>query len=210
MPPAAVVFDFNGTLSDDEPLLARIYGELFAELGKPITAPEYFEQLAGHSDEEMLLRWFGRSDPAVIGERVARYNAAAADGRTIDAKVRAAVRYAADRVPVALVSAAARAEIEPPLAVAGLRDAFAAVVSHDDVANGKPDPEGYLRAAELLGVEPGAMLVFEDTDVGLAAAKAAGARVVGLTRTVGAARMVGADELVEQIDRPLLERLLRA
>ncbi len=37
MRPAAVVFDFNGTLSDDEPVLARIYAEVFAELGKPLT-----------------------------------------------------------------------------------------------------------------------------------------------------------------------------
>ncbi len=52
------------------------------------------------------------------------------------------------------------------------------------------------------------MLAFEDTDVGLTAAKAAGAHVVGLTRTLGAARMSEADELVERIDVPLLERLL--
>jgi sugar-phosphatase len=76
------------------------------------------------------------------------------------------------------------------------------------VTNGKPDPECYLAAARLLGVDPAAMLVFEDTDVGVAAAKAAGARVVGLTRTLGAERMAAADELVERIDLPLMERLL--
>ncbi|HEX7626607.1 MAG TPA: HAD-IA family hydrolase, partial [Gaiellaceae bacterium] len=77
-----------------------------------------------------------------------------------------------------------------------------------DVANGKPDPECYLTAARLLGVEPAELLVFEDTDVGVAAAKAAGARVVGLTRTLGAERMADADELADRIDVPLLERLL--
>lgn len=208
MRPAAVVFDFNGTLSDDEPVLARIYAEVFAELGKPLTEAEYYKHLAGHTDEEILRRWLGRSDPAVIDDRIARYNAAVADGSTVDADVRAAVRYAEERVPLALVSAAALAEIEPPLAALGLRPAFAVVVSHDDVTKGKPDPEGYLRAAELLGVRPDSMLVLEDTDVGVAAAKGAGARVVGLTRTLGAARMAGADELVERIDQPLLERLL--
>ena len=43
----AVVFDFNGTVSDDEPVLARIYQELFAELGRPMTPDEYFEQPRG-------------------------------------------------------------------------------------------------------------------------------------------------------------------
>jgi beta-phosphoglucomutase len=204
----AVVFDFNGTLSDDEPVLAAVYQELFGELGRPITEAEYYEHLAGHTDEEILTRWFGASDDSVIAERIARYNARVADGSTVGADVRAAVRYASERTWVALVSAAASAEIDPVIDAAGLRDSFAVIVSHDMVSRGKPDPEGYLLAAELLAVDPTAMLVFEDTDVGVAAAKAAGARVVGLTRTLGAARLAAADELVERIDVPLLERLL--
>ena len=80
----AVVFDFNGTLSDDEPVLAAVYQELFSELGHPLTEAEYYEQLAGHTDEEMLMRWFGKSDDAVIAERIARYNLRVADGSTVD------------------------------------------------------------------------------------------------------------------------------
>jgi beta-phosphoglucomutase-like phosphatase (HAD superfamily) len=202
----AVVFDFNGTLSDDEPVLARVYQELFAELGKPITEAEYYEQLAGHTDEDMLIRWFGHSDDAVIAERVRRYNAVVSDGSTVDADARAAVAFAQERVPVALVSAALSAEIGPVVAAAGL--AFDVVVTQDDVQRGKPDPEPYLRAAEQLGVEPSELLVFEDTDTGVASAKAAGAYVVGLTRTLGAARLAQADLLVDRIDVPLMEALL--
>jgi beta-phosphoglucomutase len=205
---AAVVFDFNGTLSDDEPILARVYVEQFAELGKPITEAEYFEQLAGHTDEEMYARWFGRSDQALIDDRIDRYNVLVADGSTVSDDVRAAIRLAAERVPVAIVSAAARREIEPVLAAAGVAEAVTLVVCQDDVTRGKPDPECYVTAARRLGVAPSRLLVFEDTDVGVVAAKAAGARVVGLTRTLGATRMAAADELVERIDAPLLERLL--
>jgi beta-phosphoglucomutase-like phosphatase (HAD superfamily) len=156
----------------------------------------------------MLIRWFGASNDAWIAERIDRYNALAADGSTVGPEMRAALRFAAERVPVAIVSAAAGREIDVVVDGAGIRDALALIVSQDDVQNGKPDPECYLTAARLLGVEPGALLVFEDTDVGVAAAKAAGARVVGLTRTLGTARMSGADELAERIDVPLLERLL--
>ena len=95
--PQAVVFDFNGTLSDDEPVLARVYQELFAELGRPITEAEYYEHLAGHTDEEMLIRWFGSSNDAWIAERIDRYNALAADGSTVDEEMRAALRFAAER-----------------------------------------------------------------------------------------------------------------
>lgn len=204
----AVAFDFNGTLSDDEPVLARVYQELFAELGRPLTVDDYYEQLAGHTDEEMFKRWLGYSSQELIDDRVARYNALVSDGSTVDEEMRAAVRFAAERLPVAVVSAALRAEIDPVLDNCGLRDSFSLVLSQDDVTRGKPDPQPYLLAAERLGVEAGDLLVFEDTDVGVASAKSAGAYVVGLTRTLGADRMAAADALAERIDVPLVERLL--
>ena len=203
----AVVFDFNGTLSDDEPVLARVYEELFAELGHPLTADEYYEHLAGHTDEEMFVRWLGASSGDLIRERVRRYNLLVSDGSTVHEDVRAAVRWAAERMPVAVVSAALRDEIEPVLAASGIRDLFSLVLSQDDVTRGKPDPQPYLLAAERLVLPPEAMLVFEDTDVGVASAKAAGARVVGLTRTLGAKRLAAADELVDRIDVGVLESL---
>jgi beta-phosphoglucomutase len=155
----------------------------------------------------MLRRWFGESRDEWIDERVRRYNELAADGSTVDDEMRAAVRYAAERAPVAIVSAALLAEIEPVVDAAGIRDSLSLIVSQDDVAQGKPDPECYLTAARLLGVDAGSLLVFEDTDVGVAAAKAAGAHVVGLTRTLGAERMAEADELAERVTVQLLERL---
>jgi len=203
----AVAFDFNGTLSDDEPVLARVYSELFAELGHPLTPDEYYEHLAGHTDEEMFIRWLGESSEELIRERVRRYNTLVSDGSTVDEDVRDAVRWAAARMPVAVVSAALRDEIEPVLNASGLRDLFALVLSQDDVTRGKPDPQPYLLAAERLGLSPDELLVFEDTDVGVASAKAAGAQVVGLTRTLGAERMAAADALVERIDVRVLESL---
>ena len=203
----AVAFDFNGTLSDDEPVLARVYSELFAELGHPLTPDEYYEHLAGHTDEEMFVRWLGESSEELIRERVRRYNTLVSDGSTVDEDVRDAVRWAAARMPVAVVSAALRDEIEPVLNASGVRDLFALVLSQDDVTRGKPDPQPYLLAAERLGLSPDELLVFEDTDVGVASAKAAGARVVGLTRTLGAERMAAADALVERIDVRVLESL---
>ncbi|HEU5363859.1 MAG TPA: HAD family phosphatase [Gaiellaceae bacterium] len=204
----AVAFDFNGTLSDDEPVLARVYEELLTELGRPLTPDEYYEHLAGHTDEELFKRWLGHSSPELIAERVRRYNERVVDGSTVDADVRAAVRWAAERLPLAVVSAALRDEIEPVLRSSGLRDAFSVVLSQDDVTRGKPDPQPYLLAAERLAIDPEELLVFEDTAVGVASAKAAGAHVVGLTRTLGAERMSQADALVDRIDIATLEGLL--
>src|SRR5881396_1126268 len=106
----AIVFDFNGTLSDDEPILYRIFAELFAEHGRPLTQQEYLDQLAGLSDPEVVGTWLGHDNPvaeAVVEQRIERYRAAVSDGSSITPRVREAVRYAAERVPVAIVSGAA-------------------------------------------------------------------------------------------------------
>jgi HAD superfamily hydrolase (TIGR01509 family) len=210
--PRAVVFDFNGTLSDDEPILCEIFIQLFAEHGKPLSAHEYFDELAGLSDPEIVRRWLGHDHPevdAVIAERVRRFRARVHDGSSIDEPVREAVRYAAERVPVAIVSGAARAEIEPVVEAAGLATLLTGIVSSDDVGKGKPDPEGYLRALELFdGVRPEDVVVLEDTEAGIAAAKAAGMRVIGKAGTVALHRLAQADELVEAIDAELMKRIL--
>ena len=65
MPPDAIIFDFNGTLSDDEPILCEIFRTLFAEHGRPLTAEQYYDELAGLSDPEIVRTWLGRDHPDV-------------------------------------------------------------------------------------------------------------------------------------------------
>ena len=213
MAPRAAVFDFNGTLSDDEPIMYEIYAQMFAEQGRPLTQAQYVDELAGHTEEEIIGYWLGRDRPdlaELVADRISRYQEAAAGGSTVYPRVREAVRYAAERVPVAVVSGAAREEIVPVLEASGLAPLFAALVAAEDVVDGKPHPEGYLRVLELLGdgVRADEVLVFEDTEVGVAAAKAAGMYCVGITRTLGAERLAAADELIPEIDLAAVQRLL--
>jgi beta-phosphoglucomutase len=204
----AVIFDFNGTLSDDEPILYQVYAEMFAEHGRPLSERDYYDELAGHSEEEILSRWLGHADPGLVADRIARYRARVADGATVYPDVRKAVLHAAARVPVGIVSGAALEEIEPVVEAAGLGEAVTVIIAADHVGEGKPHPEGYLRAAELLGVDPRNTLAFEDTEVGVASVKAAGMRCVGVTRTLGAARLAEADELIPELGLDAMRRLL--
>ena len=213
VPVRAVIFDFNGTLSQDESILAEIFCRLFAEYGKPLSAQEYFDELAGLSDPEIVRRWLGLDHPdvdKVVAERIERYRAAVPGGSTVRHRTREAVRYAASRVPVALVSGAARAEIEPVLDAAGIADAFSAIVAADDVDHGKPHPDGYERALALLdgGIAPEDVVALEDTEAGVAAAKAAGMRCVGVLGTLAPERLAAADELAERLDVELVRRLV--
>ena len=111
--PLGFTFDFNGTLSDDEPIMYEVIAELFGELGRPLSEADYRDHLAGLSDEAIITAWMGeRADlPALVARRVEGYRRRVADGGTISAGVRAAVRYAAAHVPIAVVSGAAAAEI---------------------------------------------------------------------------------------------------
>jgi len=207
---SAIIFDFNGTLSDDEPIMCEIFIDLFAEHGTPLSAQEYFDQLAGLSDPEIVRTWLGEDHPDiddVIAERVNRYRAAVGDGSSIHEHVREAVRYAAEHVPLAICSGAARAEIEPVVEAAGLAEYFQAIVTSDDVVHGKPDPEGYLKTLGLLG-DPTDALVFEDTEAGIASARAAGLRVIAKLGTLDPQRLRDADELVDRIDVELMRRCL--
>jgi beta-phosphoglucomutase len=209
----AVIFDFNGTLSHDEPILYEIYRELFAAQGRPLSKQEYFDELAGLSDPEIVRKWLGRDHPAVeevIERRIERYRELVADGSSVPEALREAVRYAAERVPVAIVSGAARIEIEPVIQAAGLAGLVRAIVAAEDVGNGKPHPAGYLRALELLdgGLDPSDVLVFEDTEAGIASAKAAGVRCFAVLGTLAPERLAAADEIVPAIDIELMQRLL--
>ena len=213
MPVRAVIFDFNGTLSQDEPILCEIFCELFAEHGRPLSAQEYFDELAGLSDPEIVRAWLGRDHPSVdevIERRIARYRELVADGSSVPDPVREAVRYAAERVPVGIVSGAAREEIEPVIGAAGLAASIRTIVGAEDVADGKPDPAGYLRALELLdgGLEASEVVVFEDTEAGIASAKAAGLRCIAVLGTLAPERLAAADEIVPAIDVELMQRLL--
>ena len=208
-PPAAVVFDFNGTLSDDEPLLAELFVQIFGEVGIDVTEQRYYGEFAGYSDPEIVERILaeaGRHDPAearrLLDRRAELYLARAGAGETVHTEVAACVREIAARVPVAVASGAVRAEVEPVLRGAGLRPLLAAVVTADDVAQGKPDPEGYLIALDLLGIPGSDALSFEDTHFGVMAAVAAGMRCVGVGTTVSADRLrdAGAEAVVASLD----------
>ena len=203
MPIAAVVFDFNGTLSDDEPVLCEIFMHLFAEHGRPMSAQEYFDRLAGLSDPEIVRTWLGNDHPdvqAVIDERVDRYRAAVADGSSVHEHAREAVRYAAERVPLAICSGAARAEIEPVVEAAGLAPCF-----RDDrqLRRRRPRqarPGGLREDARASSASiPPTPLVFEDTEAGIASARAAGVgRVLAMHRTLEPHRLAAGG----RADRP--------
>lgn len=112
-------------------------------------------------------------------------------------------------VPVAIVTSCPDALAHVRLKTAALRVPDV-LVTADRVANGKPDPEGYRLAATELGVDPATTIVFEDAPAGIAAAKAAGARVIGITTTHPADELhaAGADDTAPTVASALRQLAL--
>jgi beta-phosphoglucomutase-like phosphatase (HAD superfamily) len=105
-------------------------------------------------------------------------------------------------VPRAVATSASRQDVHRLLGHLGLRELFDAVVTAEDVRLGKPDPEVYLLAAEGIGVAPVQCLVFEDSVVGVQAARRAGMRVIGVAtaHTDAELRDAGAASVVDDFE----------
>jgi len=141
---------------------------------------------------------------AELAERKAEFFEASMDAVPFHRGARELVESLRAEVPLAIASGARREEIERMLRGAGLREAFVAVVGADDVTRGKPDPEPYLTALAALapraaGLAPVECLVFEDSVPGIAAARAAGMKVVGVAHTYPAAKLTLAHQVVDSL-----------
>jgi beta-phosphoglucomutase len=214
----AVLFDFNGTLANDEPLVFKTFQELFAsQLGFELEEAAYLEHFVGFSDREIIERAVaarGGGGPslveALLDERAARYRELVSGASPIEPSTRELVALlGAHRVPMGIVTGAQRTDVELVLDRAGLSGAFVTVVTVEDVSEGKPNPEGFLLAARDLGVGGSAVVVFEDTVVGLRAAHGAGMMAIGVVGTMGREELaLEADAVIEGLGPQLFALVL--
>ena len=191
-PGRAVIFDFNGTLSNDEPVLQAVFADMFAtHLGWTLTEADYWERLAGRSDREIIEivvadQAAGEDEliETMLAERRVRYLERVEQRSPIeDETVELVELFGRHGVPLAIVTGAQRPDVDFVLERRGLVGRFAAIVTEEDVSEGKPHPEGFERGADLLGAQPSDVLVFEDSLFGLRGARAAGMWCVGVVGT---------------------------
>lgn len=184
--PRAAIFDLDGVLVESGPYHRAAWRALLTELGAEPEDGEFWRLTIGRPVEEALPLLLGRQ---LSSQELARYSSRKttlyhqfAEGRL--SPIRGAVAFvrslAAENVPRGLATSASRWSVTAVLRDLGLTPHFPVVVTADDVDRGKPDPEVYLAAAARLGVEPRACVVFEDSVVGVEAARRAGMRAIGL------------------------------
>ena len=177
----AYLFDCDGTIADSMPLHYIAWKQALGEWGCEFPE-ETFYAWGGLPVTEIistLNRQQGLAMPVeTVGHRKESLYYELLPKLTAVPEVLEQIESAHGRIPFAVVSGSTRESVTASLEAMGLADKFDAMVCAGDYSRPKPDPEPFLLAAERLGVAPEKCLVFEDTDMGIQAATAAGMQSV--------------------------------
>jgi len=190
-----LLFDLDGTLVDSRVVVERQWGALCARLGLDFAS--VLAILHGVRSADTIRAVAPHVDVEAEAEALDALEAEDTDGLEI---VRGADELLACLPPGSwgIVTSGPRTLAEKRLRAVGL-PVPAAMVCGDEVANGKPHPEGYLTGARLLGAEPGDCVVVEDAPAGVEAGRAAGMAVIGITTTHARAALTAADVVIDDL-----------
>lgn len=212
----AFIFDMDGVIIDSEPMHFDVDIRVMEYYGHPITQ-EKLEDYVGMTNPELwrsIREEFGMSQTV---EEIIEYQLGykievlrAAEMEPIEGIMELLAELKKGDIPRAIASSSPPVFIEAVLEKFGLRDEFRVVVSGEQVPKGKPSPDVYLRAAELLGVNPANCVVLEDARHGVAAAKAAGMRCIGFVNpNSGNQDLTQADLIVNKVGDIRLDDLAK-
>ena len=216
----AIVFDFDGVIADSEPLHLRAFQRAFADAGLTLTAQDYYSRYLGFDDAGVFAAVSQDCGAALTADQIATL--VAKKGEYVQESLRAGeilfpgaadfIRQAAAAVPIAIASGAQRHEIEEILDATQLRSYFVTIVAAGETVRGKPAPDPYARAFQLLqrsngATTPDRCVAVEDSRWGLESARGAGLRCVGVTNSYPAADLPGAELIVGGLNTLTIQML---
>ena len=199
----AVLWDMDGTLIDSEEFHWISWLDTMAKEGIPITHEQFLSSF-GQRNDSIIPKWLGAASTPERVERIS--NAKEELYRDLIRKHGMSPlpgvsdwvhRLHEEGWRQAIASAAPRPNIEVVLQSLKAANYFQAIVSAEDVHKGKPDPEVYLIAASRVGASPDRSIVVEDAVAGVEAARGAGMRSIGVSRT----KLLPADLVVRSLER---------
>jgi HAD superfamily hydrolase (TIGR01509 family) len=210
-PFSAIIFDMDGVIVDSEPRHERAFREVFEEMGYGETHGMDFPHYYGRSDRALWVDFIGKHQPPWSLEELTewkqrRFLEIIKREQPIFVGLPELLERLALRYNLAVASGSFHPVIDEVLAMKNLRRFFPVIVSVQDVSRGKPAPDVFLRAAELLKLPPERCCVIEDAAAGVDAALAAGMAVIAITNSLSAERLARATRVVETYDQ--IERLL--
>ena len=213
----AVVFDFDGVLANSEPLHLLTYQTVLREAGVGLDREEYYAEYLGFDDvtafrtisERRGLGWSAEEIAAILARKALIFDEVLGSHDVLYPEAIPCIRRLGETMPLGIASGALRHEIAAILRRAGLEDAFRFIVAAGETPASKPAPDPYRRAAELHQLPPDQCVAIEDSRWGIASAKGAGLRCVGITQTYPASALPGADAIIHSLDEFTVELLAR-
>jgi beta-phosphoglucomutase len=218
----AVIFDFDGVITDSEILHLRAFNRSLAPYGVEISTKNYYTNYLGFSDfdcykaliDNGLLEIDEQQIAGVIKQKSKIFEELTkTEGRTIEGVREFLAMLEESKIPMAICSGALMAEIELMLDEAKLRRFFAEIVSAEQVKKGKPSPEGFLLTLQKLNkthrppIAAGECIVIEDSRWGLEAANAAGMHTIAVTNSYEADQLTLAEKVISKLNELALADL---
>jgi beta-phosphoglucomutase len=210
----AVIFDFDGVIVDTEPLHYKAFQRVLEPLALGFTWEEYVESYIGFDDRDAFRHVYSSHGTklsqeqlhGLIEQKALFFSDVIQSGVSAYPGVLDLISHLhMHKIPLAICSGALRTDIDPILSMLGISDYFDVIVTADDVATSKPDPECYqlafqrLQSAHKFSFTKDATLVIEDTPAGISAAKAAGLPVCAVTNSYPAAILDQATFVTESL-----------
>ena len=218
----AVIFDFDGVITDSEVLHLRSFNRVLVQYGVEISTKDYYREYLGLSDIDCFRALIDKKvlqNPANGIESLAREKTevfeelAKTEGRIIDGVRGFLQMLSQNNIPMAICSGALLTEIELVLEQAQLRSFFEVIVSAEFVKKGKPSPEGFLLTLKKLNherrnaISANQCIVIEDSHWGLEAAKAAGMHSVAVTNSYDADQLALAEKIISKLGELSIDSL---
>jgi len=218
----AVIFDFDGVITDSEVLHLRAFNQSLVPYGVKISTKDYYTNYLGFSDfdcyktlvENGLLKIDERQIDGIIKEKSKIFEELSkTEGRTIEGVHEFLQMLEENKIPMAICSGSLMVEIEVMLEGSGLRHFFAEIVSAEQVKKGKPHPEGFLLALQKLNknshppIDAGECIVIEDSHWGLQAGKAARMHTIAVTNSYDAGQLTIAEKIVSLLNELAIDDL---
>ncbi len=208
----ALIFDCDGVIADTEPLHLAAFKQTLADDGIQITDKQYYAEYLALDDRGCFTKAYSQNNKELsprlladlIAQKAAYFEPILQQNLRLFAGVAELIESASQIYPLAIASGARRQEIDLILNSNQLRECFQAIISAEDVVNGKPHPESFLRACEKVkeidaAITPASCLVIEDSFHGIHAAKAAGMRCLAVTNSYSKEYLSEADLVVESL-----------
>lgn len=180
----AIITDFDGTLVDTYEANLRAYQKAFQSVGRSLTDEQYRKCFGLRFDRFMsCMGIYEESISSMIREKKAELYPGFFEYLKPSASLIELIRsFKQMGGKTAIASTARRENLLNVVHFMGIEDSFDLIYTGEDVKNGKPSPEIYLKTMDELGVKPSETLIFEDSPVGIEAARASGAKYLIITQ----------------------------